>query len=103
MSFRLKTILGIACIETVLLLMLLLSSLAYLRESNQDELRQRTTTATTLFATATRDAVLSTDLARLEELVQDFLKTPVCCTCASPTATGCWFRGATTRRWPGRS
>ncbi|WP_054774704.1 PAS domain S-box protein [Methylogaea oryzae] len=76
MSFRLKTILGIACIETVLLLMLLLSSLAYLRESNQDELRQRTTTATTLFATATRDAVLSTDLARLEELVQDFLKNP---------------------------
>lgn len=74
MSFRFKTILGIASIEAVLLLTLLFNSLAYLRESNRDELRRRAETSAKLFATAARDAVLSTDLARLQELVQDFLK-----------------------------
>jgi PAS domain S-box-containing protein len=76
MSFRLKTILGIACIEAVLLLVLLLNSLSYLRESNLDALRRQAGTAATLLATASRDAVLSSDLTRLEELVRDFLRNP---------------------------
>ncbi|NOS89525.1 MAG: PAS domain S-box protein [Methylococcaceae bacterium] len=76
MSFRLKTILGIAFIEALLLLALVIMSLAYLRESNQEELQRRATLAATLLATATNDAVLSTDLARLEQLASDFLKNP---------------------------
>ncbi|MCX7098871.1 MAG: PAS domain S-box protein [Methylococcales bacterium] len=76
MSFRLKTILGIAFIEAMLLLALVIISLAYLRDSNELELQRRATMAATLFATATNDAVLSTDLARLEQLSIDFLKNP---------------------------
>lgn len=76
MGFRLKTILGIAFIEALLLLALVVISLAYLRESNQDELQHRAELAATLFATATNDAVLSTDVARLEQLAADFLKNP---------------------------
>ncbi|GAB6141509.1 hypothetical protein JCM14076_22380 [Methylosoma difficile] len=73
MSFRLKTILGIACIEACLLMALAISSLDYLRTSNQEELQRRAATVVTLLATATSDAVLSYDLARLEQLSADFL------------------------------
>lgn len=76
MNFRLKTILGIACIESIFLLALVFSSLSYLHDSNQEELQRRATTSATLFATATADAVLSTDLARLEQLADDFLINP---------------------------
>lgn len=76
MNFRLKTILGIACIEATLLLALVISSLAYLRDSNEQELQRRAATTATLFATTAADAVLSTDLARLEQLSVDFLKNP---------------------------
>lgn len=76
MNFRLKTILGIACIEALLLLALVISSLVYLRDSNEQELQRRAAMAATLFATATKDAVLSTDLARLEQLAADLLKNP---------------------------
>lgn len=76
MNFRLKTILGIACIEATLLLTLVFSSLAYLHDSNQEELLRRAATTATLFATSTADALLSTDLARLEQLAADFLKNP---------------------------
>mgnify|MGYP003392567285 CR=1 FL=1 len=76
MSFRLKTILGIAFIEAMLLLALVISSLSYLRNSNEEELQRRAATAATLFATAANDAVLSTDLARLEQLAGDLLQNP---------------------------
>lgn len=76
MNFRLKTILGIASIEATLLLALVISSLAYLHDSNEQELQRRAVTTATLFATAAADAVLSTDVARLEQLAADFLKNP---------------------------
>ncbi|MDD1624495.1 MAG: PAS domain S-box protein [Methylococcaceae bacterium] len=76
MSFRLKTILGIVFIVGLLLLALVMSSLVYLRDSNQAELQRRAATVANLFAMATKDAVLSADLARLEQLASDFLKNP---------------------------
>jgi signal transduction histidine kinase len=76
MSFRLKTILGIALIEAVLLLLLIWSSLGYLRTSNEDELSKRAQTVVHLFGTTTRDAILSTDVATLESAVQEVLKNP---------------------------
>lgn len=76
MSFRLKTILGIAAIEAVLLFTLIFSSLQFLRTSNEDELIKRASTAATLFATTTKSAVLATDLASLDSFVKEALKNP---------------------------
>lgn len=66
MSFRLKIILGIAALQAVLLLILIVSSMNFLRLSNEEALQKRAYTTTRLFAAATRDAVLATDLAALE-------------------------------------
>ena len=74
MSFRLKTIFGIAAIETVLLIILVWSSLDFLRTSNSEQLNNRAITTVTLFASMTKDAVLSTDLASLESFNQEILK-----------------------------
>ena len=70
MSFRLKTIIGIALIEGSLLLFLVWSGVNYLMQSNQDELAIRARTTSESFANLTRDAVLSTDLARLESVAR---------------------------------
>ena len=76
MSFRLKTILGIALIETVLLFILVLSGINFLSESNEEQLKQRAEITSRLFADATKDAVLATDLATLEIFVEDILDNP---------------------------
>lgn len=76
MSFRLKTILGIALIESVLLLVLVLSTLSFLHSSNQEQLLQRSRTMTQLFAATAKDAVLATDLASLDDLVAEMLDQP---------------------------
>ena len=76
MSFRLKTILGVALIEAVLLLILVVSSLNFLSSSNEAQLLQRANTTSTLFANATKNAVLATDLATLESFVDGILSNP---------------------------
>ncbi|MCP5153009.1 MAG: HAMP domain-containing protein [Ectothiorhodospiraceae bacterium] len=76
MSFRLKTVLGVAAIEAVLLLVLIWTSMDYLSGSNAEQLAERAHTTARLFATTTKDAVLSTDLASLEAFVEETLKNP---------------------------
>ncbi len=76
MSFRLKTILGIASIEAILLTILVWSGLNFLRQSNEAQLSEYASTTATLFATTTKNAVLSTDLASLESFVQEILRNP---------------------------
>ncbi|MBK1649294.1 PAS domain S-box protein [Rhabdochromatium marinum] len=76
MSFRLKTILGIALIESALLLVLVLNTLDFLHSSNQEQLLQRSRTMTQLFAATAKDAVLATDLASLDDLVAEMLDQP---------------------------
>ena len=76
MNFRIKTILGIALIESVLLVVLVLSSLDFLRTSNEAQLAQRAATTSQLFAGATKSAVLATDLATLESFVEGILANP---------------------------
>lgn len=76
MSFRLKTVLGIALIEAVLLAVLVFSSLSELRHMGEEQLRQRAQTTATLFATTAADAVLGSDLASLESFVNEVLKNP---------------------------
>ncbi|QYJ99597.1 PAS domain S-box protein [Shewanella alkalitolerans] len=73
MSFRLKTVLGIALIEGVLLLVLVYTSIDYLKSSNEAEIQRRASSIISLFAAATKDAVISTDLSTLEELTQELL------------------------------
>ncbi len=76
MSLRLKTIIGIASIEAVLLLLLVSMTLDYLKDTNYEGIQKRASTTATLFATTTKDAVLSYDLASLESFVQEVLKNP---------------------------
>lgn len=76
MSLRLKTIMGVALIEAVLLLLLVSMTLDYLRSTNYDALIKRAATTATLFATTTKDGVLSYDLASLEAFVKDVLINP---------------------------
>ncbi|MGD8207508.1 MAG: PAS domain S-box protein, partial [Thiohalocapsa sp.] len=76
MSFRLKTILGIALIEAILLAILVLTGLRWLRESNEEQLVERASTSARLFATTAKDAVLATDLASLQSFVDEALTNP---------------------------
>ncbi|WP_415897687.1 sensor histidine kinase [Neptuniibacter sp. QD72_48] len=76
MSLRLKTILGIATIEALLLLLLISMTLDYLRTTNYEGLSKRAHTTATLFATTTKDAVLSYDLASLEAFVSEVMINP---------------------------
>ena len=76
MSFRLKTILGIAAIQAILLAALVISGLRWLKDSNEEQLIQRGVATARLFAATAKDAVLATDLASLQSFVQDALMTP---------------------------
>jgi len=73
LSFRLKTILGIALIETFLLVILVLSALSFLSESNEKQLLRHAQTTSSLFANATKNAVLATDLATLDSFTNEII------------------------------
>jgi len=75
-SFRSKTILGIAVIQSVLLLVLVISGINHLSDSNTMQFQQRVDSTANLFLVATRDAVLATDLATLEIAVTEILQVP---------------------------
>ncbi len=74
MSFKLKTVLGIALIEGILLAYLAWTTLSALSESNENALKTRGESMVQFFATTTKDAVLSSDLASLETFVAEMLK-----------------------------
>jgi len=76
MSLRWKTILGIALIEALLLVLLITTALSYMRSTNSEGLVKRADTAAMLFATTTKDAVLSFDLASLEAFASEVLRNP---------------------------
>ena len=76
MSFRLKIILGVAAIQAVFLLILILYLLSVLQQSNEDALFNRAKTTVSLFASMTQALVLVTDLATLESSVTELLTNP---------------------------
>ena len=76
MSFRLKTILGIALIEGLLLMILLYTSISYLRGSNEQQLISRANTTAEVLAATVQDAVLSTDISTLEEISDHVMEQP---------------------------
>ncbi|WP_434354775.1 PAS domain S-box protein [Parasalinivibrio latis] len=73
MKFRTKTLLGIAIIEIVLLLVLILSAIRFLSTSNEAQLVERAVITSELFARATKDAILATDLATLKSFTEEML------------------------------
>ncbi|MGS0682946.1 PAS domain S-box protein [Shewanella sp. 125m-7] len=75
MSFRVKTILGIAIIEGLLLMLLVYTSIDYLKSSNQAEIEKRASSTASLFAAAAKDAVISSDLSTLNVLANELLTT----------------------------
>ncbi|MFK7861669.1 MAG: sensor histidine kinase [Granulosicoccus sp.] len=66
MSLRLKTVLGVALIEGVLLALLIYTAMSYMHDKLEDALVKRATTTATLFASTAKDPVLSYDLASLD-------------------------------------
>lgn len=68
MSFLLKTILGVAAIETALLMLLVVSSNQALTTSLEEEMDKRAETTLSLLDASFRDAILSSDLATLESV-----------------------------------
>ncbi|WP_315983415.1 hypothetical protein [Aliamphritea spongicola] len=65
-----------ALIEGSLLIVLLVTMMNFMRDSNYEALVKRAQTTATLFATTTKDAVLSYDLASLETFTDEMLKNP---------------------------
>jgi len=76
MSFRLKTILGIALIESILLILLIFSGMNFFSNANETHLKRRAETTSILVSKAVKDAVISTDLATLESFMEDILMLP---------------------------
>ncbi len=74
MSLRLKTIIGVGLIEATLLVILISTILNYMRETSENSLENYITTTKTLFATSTKDAILSFDLATLDSSIEEILK-----------------------------
>ena len=76
MSFRLKTIIGVALIEAVLLSILITSGLWYITNSAQKEFQQRVESIAVAFSVGVKDATLSSDLASLDSFVTEALSYP---------------------------
>lgn len=70
MTLRLKTVLGVAAIEAVLLCLLIWNGLNFLRESNTGQLEKRARTTAELFAASVKAEMLTLDLATLESEVE---------------------------------
>ena len=68
MSFRIKTMLFIGITEALFLLLLLWQSLAYLEHSGEEALYKRANETTHLFSLLAKNAVISSDIAALDEI-----------------------------------
>ncbi|MFO1425208.1 MAG: SpoIIE family protein phosphatase [Candidatus Competibacteraceae bacterium] len=76
MSFRLKTILGVAAIEAVLLALLVWSGLLFIQRSAEQEFTQRAQATVQAFTVAAKGAVITSDLASLQSFVREALTYP---------------------------
>ncbi|MGR5065029.1 ATP-binding protein [Photobacterium sp. DNB22_13_2] len=70
MTLRTKTIIGIALIEALVLALLIITGLQWLKTSNNSRLETGSQQLVSVFASATRDAVLATDLAYLDSFAE---------------------------------
>lgn len=75
MTFRQKTVLGIASIEAVMLLLVSFGHIQHAHSTNE-QIAQRAESMVALFATLAKDSLLSLDLASLETFVDEMLENP---------------------------
>ncbi|WP_434998302.1 response regulator [Vibrio scophthalmi] len=73
MSFRSKTIIGIALIEVVLLVILVFSAMRFLSQSNEQQLLQRVTTTSQMLAIVAEKPLIKNNIKDLEVLANQFL------------------------------
>ncbi len=76
MSFRLKIILGIALIQTVLLSVMIWNGLNALEASSEQELLKRSATTLNLFSGSAQGPLLAMDLGSLDSLVNHIVSNP---------------------------
>ncbi|KHK02492.1 response regulator [Desulfovibrio sp. TomC] len=76
MTFRLKTILGIAAIEALLLCFLIAGDLEFLRRSTHDQLEKRAAAMAGLFAVAVKTDLLALNLSGLQSQVDALARDP---------------------------
>ncbi|MDS4069353.1 MAG: SpoIIE family protein phosphatase [Candidatus Competibacter sp.] len=76
MSFRLKTILGIAAIQAVMLGLLVWGGLRFIQRSAEHEFTQRAQAMVQTFASTVRGAVIANDLPSLQGFVREILGYP---------------------------
>src|SRR5687767_8625265 len=76
LSFRVKTILGIALIEAIALSALTWTGVRSMRAASEQEFLQRAETAVTLFAITVKDGVVAFDLPELQSQVLEILRSP---------------------------
>jgi|GEM_PF-1198765 len=74
MSFRLKTILGIALVEATVMLALILVNQLNFGGTASGQLYNRAEVTSNLFATMVSDAVIATDLATIDAMVENTLR-----------------------------
>lgn len=74
MSLRLKTVFGVAIIEAILLIVLITLVLRFMSNASEESLVNHANNMSSLFATTTKDAVISYDLASIESFVSEILK-----------------------------
>jgi PAS domain S-box-containing protein len=73
MSLKLKTIVGVAAIEAVFLILLVWQAMQILTLSNQQALETRAQETVGLFGTQVENALIATDLATLNEMVDQLM------------------------------
>ncbi|UTW12041.1 PAS domain S-box protein [Marinobacterium rhizophilum] len=76
MSFRLKIIIGIVLIQACVFALLVGLAMYYLNAWSQQDLRSRARDTSQIFATMATDAVISTDLATLTDMVNQIKVLP---------------------------
>ncbi|MFS1703082.1 HAMP domain-containing protein, partial [Alteromonas sp. AMM-1] len=76
LTLRTKTITGTAIIEATLLIVLIVTSLSFINRLAEDNIVKRASTTINLFASTTKDALLTLDLAALEASVQELMTNP---------------------------
>ncbi|MDX1669370.1 MAG: ATP-binding protein, partial [Limnobacter sp.] len=74
LNFRLKTILGIASIALVLMSALTLSAYVWIHQTNERQFNDGVALTSQLISRAAKDAIIATDIATLQDLVQETLR-----------------------------
>ena len=74
LSFKVKTILGVATIETILLAIIYFTSINSLNETNENQIKLRATETSTLISLWVRNALLTYDVGNTEHFIDSLVE-----------------------------